>query len=91
MIIPYRRLRHGRDRLLLVTNPAVEWQARETMETTQMSSVILAGHPAVTRDGMSDSEWWAATRFDSTDVGWVMMSIGMAIGAGIVFCRFRLG
>ncbi|ARD17925.1 amino acid permease [Edwardsiella piscicida] len=61
------------------------------METTQMSSVALTDHPAVTRDGMSDSEWREATRFDSTDVGWVIMSIGMAIGAGIVFLPVQVG
>ncbi len=37
------------------------------------------------------SEWKAATRFDATDVGWVMMSIGMAIGAGIVFLPVQVG
>ena len=31
------------------------------------------------------SEWREAIKFDSTDTGWVIMSIGMAIGAGIVF------
>ncbi len=35
--------------------------------------------------GMSEEQWRAATKFDGTDAGWVIMSIGMAIGAGIVF------
>jgi amino acid permease len=39
---------------------------------------------------MSESEWQAAIKFDSTDVGWVIMSIGMAIGRGLCFCPFRL-
>ncbi|ABQ13100.1 aromatic amino acid transport family protein [Dichelobacter nodosus] len=30
-------------------------------------------------------------KFDSTDVGWVIMSIGMAIGAGIVFLPVQVG
>lgn len=30
-------------------------------------------------------------RFDSTDLGWVVMSIGMAIGAGIVFLPVEVG
>lgn len=35
--------------------------------------------------------WKAATRFDSTDWGWIIMSIGMAIGAGIVFLPVQVG
>ena len=35
--------------------------------------------------GMTDAQWKAAVKFDSTDWGWIIMSIGMAIGAGIVF------
>ena len=31
------------------------------------------------RDGMSEEQWREATRFDGTDWGWVIMSIGMAI------------
>ncbi|WP_345869450.1 hypothetical protein [Shewanella algae] len=37
------------------------------------------------------AQWKAATRFDSTDWGWVVMSIGMAIGAGIVFLPIQIG
>ena len=43
------------------------------------------------RAEMSAAEWKAATRFDSTDWGWVIMSIGMAIGAGIVFLPVQVG
>lgn len=39
----------------------------------------------LTRPVMGTLEWKEAVRFDSTDWGWVIMSIGMAIGAGIVF------
>ncbi|MHC1478826.1 SLC5/6 family protein [Frateuria aurantia] len=42
-------------------------------------------------DSWSTAQWKAATRFDATDVGWVMMSIGMAIGAGIVFLPIQVG
>ncbi|WP_420787263.1 hypothetical protein [Shewanella chilikensis] len=35
--------------------------------------------------------WKGATRFDSTDWGWIIMSIGMAIGAGIVFLPVQVG
>lgn len=37
------------------------------------------------------AQWKADTRFDSTDWGWIIMSIGMAIGAGIVFLPVQVG
>lgn len=40
---------------------------------------------------MTDEEWKAAVKFDSTDWGWVIMSIGMAIGSGIVFLPVQVG
>ncbi|WP_211217246.1 aromatic amino acid transport family protein [Psychromonas ossibalaenae] len=40
---------------------------------------------------MSEKEWKKATKFDSVDVGWIVMSIGMAIGAGIVFLPVQVG
>lgn len=43
------------------------------------------------RAGMTTEEWQAAVKFDSTDRGWVIMSIGMAIGAGIVFLPVKVG
>lgn len=46
---------------------------------------------AAARGGLSPEEWKAATRFDSTDWGWIIMSIGMAIGAGIVFLPVKVG
>ena len=56
------------------------------METaTENSSVVVNDYPLDSRGGMTESEWKAATKFDSTDAGWIIMSIGMAIGAGIVF------
>lgn len=55
------------------------------MDTATNSSVIVNDSPAARRAGMSESEWREAIKFDSTDTGWVIMSIGMAIGAGIVF------
>lgn len=41
--------------------------------------------------GMTKAEWDAAVKFDSVDWGWVIMSIGMAIGAGIVFLPVQVG
>ncbi|WP_299494823.1 hypothetical protein [uncultured Shewanella sp.] len=40
---------------------------------------------------MTLSQWKQATRFDSVDIGWIVMSIGMAIGAGIVFLPVQVG
>lgn len=37
------------------------------------------------------AEFKAAMKFDATDFGWVIMSIGMAIGAGIVFLPVQVG
>ena len=55
-----------------------------------MSSVVAADKSSLP-DGMTEQEWKQATRFDSTDWGWVVMSIGMAIGAGIVFLPVKVG
>lgn len=40
---------------------------------------------------MSAEEFKQATKFDSVDFGWIIMSIGMAIGAGIVFLPVQVG
>lgn len=40
---------------------------------------------------MTESEWSKAVKFDNVDVGWIVMSIGMAIGAGIVFLPVQVG
>ena len=40
---------------------------------------------------LTKSELKEAMKFDSTDFGWVIMSIGMAIGAGIVFLPVQVG
>ncbi|WP_228124899.1 amino acid permease [Candidatus Methylospira mobilis] len=40
---------------------------------------------------LSSVEWKEATRFDGTDWGWIIISIGMAIGAGIVFLPVQVG
>ncbi|GLO60115.1 serine transporter [Vibrio sp. MACH09] len=40
---------------------------------------------------MSIQEWKEAVKFDSVDIGWIVMSIGMAIGAGIVFLPVQVG
>lgn len=40
---------------------------------------------------LSKQEIEQAMKFDSTDFGWIIMSIGMAIGAGIVFLPVQVG
>ncbi|RTR36867.1 hypothetical protein EKG38_21450 [Shewanella canadensis] len=52
------------------------------------ASITTAG---VSEEDISSAEWKEATRFDSTDWGWIIMSIGMAIGAGIVFLPVQVG
>ncbi|HAS8351548.1 amino acid permease [Morganella morganii] len=52
---------------------------------------INTTHSAAENAGMSEEQWRAATKFDGTDAGWVIMSIGMAIGAGIVFLPVQVG
>jgi serine transporter len=42
-------------------------------------------------DHFTDRDWKQATRFDSVDIGWIVMSIGMAVGAGIVFLPIQVG
>ena len=63
------------------------------METVTNQNDALVGEPcaAARRAGMSEQEWREAIKFDSTDAGWVIMSIGMAIGAGIVFLPVQVG
>lgn len=51
-----------------------------------MSTSVLSKDPNLT-----DQEWLDAIKFDSTDFGWIIMSIGMAIGAGIVFLPVQVG
>lgn len=60
------------------------------MNTSENSKVVSDPSPTK-RAGMSESEWRDAIKFDSTDMGWIIMSIGMAIGAGIVFLPVQVG
>lgn len=55
------------------------------MESASNTSIILDVSASARQAGMTENEWHEAIKFDSTDTGWVIMSIGMAIGAGIVF------
>ncbi|UZR29548.1 SLC5/6 family protein [Methylococcus mesophilus] len=62
------------------------------METVTEEAVFPGAVPEpVYRAGLSREAWKEATRFDGADFGWVIMSIGMAIGAGIVFLPVQVG
>ncbi|ERT62578.1 serine transporter [Megasphaera vaginalis (ex Srinivasan et al. 2021)] len=41
--------------------------------------------------GMTLEEWKKASKFSGMDLGWIIMCIGMAIGAGIVFLPLQVG
>lgn len=58
------------------------------METAANTNVVKKPNQ---RSLMSEQEWCEAKKFDATDTGWVIMSIGMAIGAGIVFLPVQVG
>ncbi len=60
---------------------------------TQISDGIKLNVPETPYEkaGMSLQEWQKAIKFDSVDIGWIVMSIGMAIGAGIVFLPVQVG
>ncbi len=47
--------------------------------------------PLHVRANMSKEQWQQAIKFDNIDIGWIVMSIGMAVGAGIVFLPVQVG
>lgn len=61
------------------------------MSTNNSIDVMQGTSAAARKAGMSEQAWREAIKFDSTDTGWVIMSIGMAIGAGIVFLPVQVG
>ncbi|CAH6660510.1 MULTISPECIES: amino acid permease [Pseudocitrobacter] len=61
------------------------------METATKNCVARESAVPLSRENMSEQAWKEAIKFDSTDTGWVIMSIGMAIGAGIVFLPVQVG
>lgn len=58
---------------------------------TNNSDVRQGTSSAAQKAGMTEQAWREAIKFDGTDTGWVIMSIGMAIGAGIVFLPVQVG
>lgn len=61
------------------------------MSTDNSIDVIPETSAAARKAGMTEQAWREAIKFDGTDTGWVIMSIGMAIGAGIVFLPVQVG
>ncbi|AFJ47874.1 amino acid permease [Shimwellia blattae] len=61
------------------------------MATIDNNGLVQPPCAAARRAGMTQAQWQQAIKFDSTDTGWVIMSIGMAIGAGIVFLPVQVG
>lgn len=61
------------------------------MELVSNISVIFDVLVLVCWVGMIESEWCEVIKFDSIDIGWVIMSIGMVIGVGIVFFFVQVG
>ncbi|HBC82176.1 MAG TPA: hypothetical protein DC012_09475 [Escherichia sp.] len=61
------------------------------MSTDNSIAVISGTSAAAQKAGMTEQAWREAIKFDGTDTGWVIMSIGMAIGAGIVFLPVQVG
>ncbi|WP_299021069.1 hypothetical protein [uncultured Photobacterium sp.] len=52
----------------------------------------VSNQPALhDKANMTEQEWKKAIKFDNVDIGWIVMSIGMAIGAGIVFLPVQVG
>ncbi len=62
----------------------------ETVQAVPTSSTKDTRQP-YERANMTKQEWQKAIKFDNVDIGWVVMSIGMAIGAGIVFLPVQVG
>lgn len=59
--------------------------------STNNSDVMQGTSAVAQKAGMTEQAWREAIKFDGTDTGWVIMSIGMAIGAGIVFLPVQVG
>lgn len=41
--------------------------------------------------GLTVDEWKVATKFSGIDLGWIIMCVGMSLGAGIVFLPIQVG
>ncbi|KJF89350.1 membrane protein [Photobacterium leiognathi] len=61
------------------------------MTKSEVDTTLDKERPLYQQANMTPQQWKAATKFDSVDIGWIVMSIGMAIGAGIVFLPVQVG
>ncbi|EGS32663.1 aromatic amino acid transport family protein [Megasphaera sp. UPII 135-E] len=52
---------------------------------------IFRGESYERASGLSKEEWKKATAFSGIDVGWIIMCIGMSLGAGIIFLPIQVG
>ena len=59
--------------------------------TTITNTASTAKQALHEKANMTKEHWLQANKFDSVDIGWIVMSIGMAIGAGIVFLPVQVG
>ena len=61
------------------------------MNQTVNISPATTNTPLHVRANMTKEQWQQAIKFDNVDIGWIVMSIGMAVGAGIVFLPVQVG
>jgi amino acid permease len=61
------------------------------MNQTVNISPSTTSTPLHIRANMTLEQWQQAIKFDNVDIGWIVMSIGMAVGAGIVFLPVQVG
>ncbi|OBU25794.1 hypothetical protein AYY22_19790 [Photobacterium kishitanii] len=61
------------------------------MNQTVKISPATTNTPLHVRANMTQEQWQQAIKFDNVDIGWIVMSIGMAVGAGIVFLPVQVG
>lgn len=43
------------------------------------------------KSGMNQQDWQQATAFTSMDFGWIILCVGMSLGAGIIFLPIQVG
>ncbi|WP_288798582.1 aromatic amino acid transport family protein [uncultured Megasphaera sp.] len=52
---------------------------------------LFRGESYERASGLSKEEWKKVTAFSGIDVGWIIMCIGMSLGAGIIFLPIQVG
>lgn len=54
------------------------------MQSLSLFQRLFGGYSHAKAAGLTPEEWQAATKFKGVDLGWIVMNIGMSIGAGII-------